>query len=119
MKYLGEQLSTFNKQMEYAMANYQSHGKKIGQFKNIVISGLGGSGITGKIIKSYYLDKINTAYLKHIKTNSDLNVVYIDVSDLDFVESDEDYIKLLFRIKNTLTKSFYLFKILKCIYNFY
>ena len=59
MKYLGEQLSTFNKQMAYAMANYQSHGKKIGQFKNIVISGLGGSGITGKIIKSYYLDKIN------------------------------------------------------------
>jgi glucose/mannose-6-phosphate isomerase len=59
MKYLGEQLSTFNKQMEYAMANYQSHGKKIGQFKNIVISGLGGSGITGKIIKSYYLDKIS------------------------------------------------------------
>jgi glucose-6-phosphate isomerase len=54
MKYLGEQLSTFNKQMEYAMANYQSHGKKIGQFKNIVISGLGGSGITGKIIKSYF-----------------------------------------------------------------
>mgnify|MGYP000338743588 CR=1 FL=1 len=63
MKYLGEQLSTFNKQMEYAMANYQSHGKKIGQFKNIVISGLGGSGITGKIIKSYYLDKININYL--------------------------------------------------------
>jgi glucose/mannose-6-phosphate isomerase len=59
MKYLGEQLSTFNKQMEYAMANYQSHGKKIGQFKNIVISGWGGSGITGKFIKSYYLDKIN------------------------------------------------------------
>ena len=59
MKYLGEQLATFNKQMEYAMAHYQSHGKKIGQFKNIVISGLGGSGITGKIIKSYYLDKIN------------------------------------------------------------
>ena len=42
MKYLGEQLATFNKQMEYAMANYQSHGKKIEQFKNIVISGLGG-----------------------------------------------------------------------------
>ena len=59
-----------------------------------------------KTINRNYLDKINTAYLKHIKTNSDLNVVYIDVSDLDFVESDEDYIKLLFRIKNTLTKSF-------------
>jgi len=59
-----------------------------------------------KTINRNYLDKINAAYLKHIKTNSDLNVIYIDVSDLDFVESDEDYIKLLFRIKNTLTKSF-------------
>ena len=59
-----------------------------------------------KTISRNYLDKINTAYLKHIKTNSDLNVVYIDVSDLDFVESDQDYMKLLFRIKNTLTESF-------------
>jgi len=59
-----------------------------------------------KTISRNYLDKINTAYLKHIKTNSDLNVVYIDVSDLDFVESDQDYMKLLFRIKNTLAKSF-------------
>jgi len=59
-----------------------------------------------KTISRNYLDKINTAYLKHIKTNSDLNVIYIDVSDLDFVESDQDYMKLLFRIKNTLTKSF-------------
>ena len=59
-----------------------------------------------KTISRNYLYKINTAYLKHIKTNSDLNVVYIDVSDLDFVESDQDYMKLLFRIKNTLTKSF-------------
>jgi len=59
-----------------------------------------------KTISRNYLDKINTAYLKHIKTNSDLNVVYIDVSDLDFVEFDQDYMKLLFRIKNTLAKSF-------------
>ena len=59
-----------------------------------------------KTISKNYLDKINTAYLKHIKTNSDLNVIYVNVSDLDFVESDEDYIKLLFRIKKTLTESF-------------
>ena len=32
--------------------------------------------------------------------------MYIDVSDLDFVESDEDYVKLLFRIKNNLAESF-------------
>ena len=59
-----------------------------------------------KTISRNYLDKINSAYLKHIKNNSDLNVVYIDVSDLDFVESDEDYAKLLFRIKNNLAESF-------------
>jgi len=59
-----------------------------------------------KTISRNYLDKINSAYLKHIKNNADLNVVYIDVSDLDFVESDEDYAKLLFRIKNNLAESF-------------
>ncbi len=59
MNYLGPELAKFSEQIEYAMKNYTSHGKKLSDFKHIVISGLGGSGITGKILKSYYLNKIN------------------------------------------------------------
>ncbi len=59
MNYLGPELRKFSEQIDFAMKNYTSHGKKLSDFKHIVISGLGGSGITGKIIKSYYLNKIN------------------------------------------------------------
>ena len=59
MKYLGQELSQFSDQIDYAIKNYHAHGKKMSDFKHIVISGLGGSGISGKIIKSYYINKIN------------------------------------------------------------
>lgn len=59
MNYLGPELAKFSEQIEYAMKNYTSHGKKLSDFKHIVISGLGGSGIAGRVIKSYYLNKIN------------------------------------------------------------
>ncbi|MFN5704937.1 MAG: SIS domain-containing protein [bacterium] len=59
MNFLGPELAKFSEQIEFAMKNYTSHGKKLSDFKHIVISGLGGSGITGKILKSYYLNKIN------------------------------------------------------------
>ena len=53
-----------------------------------------------------YLDKINNAYLTHLKNNPELKVIYIDVSDLNFVESENHYLELLFRIKSKLGKSF-------------
>jgi glucose/mannose-6-phosphate isomerase len=59
MNYLGPELAQFSDQIDYAIKNYQSHGKKLSDFNHIVISGLGGSGISGRIIKSYYADKIN------------------------------------------------------------
>lgn len=59
MNYLGPELEKFADQIDYAIKNYHSHGKKISDFKHIVISGLGGSGISGKIIKSYYINKID------------------------------------------------------------
>lgn len=59
MNYLGPELAKFSEQINYAMNNYTSHGKKLQDFKNIVISGLGGSGIAGRIIKNYYFNKIN------------------------------------------------------------
>ena len=55
-----------------------------------------------KDINKDYLDKISNAYLNYLNNRPELNVVFVDVSDLDFVEKDEDYLKLLFRIKQKL-----------------
>lgn len=46
-------------------------------------------------IPADYLEKINQGYLDYIKTQTDLNVLIIDVSDLDFVKKQEDYVFLL------------------------
>ena len=60
-----------------------------------------GRGFEKKIDKKY-LDKINQGYLNYLKNNSDLKIIYIDVSDLDFVESKTDYFELLYRVKKKL-----------------
>ena len=55
-------------------------------------------------IPADYLEKINQGYLDYIKTQTDLNVLIIDVSDLDFVKKQEDYLFLLNKIQQaTLT----------------
>ena len=64
-----------------------------------------GRGFEKEITKKY-LDKINNAYLTHLKNNPELKVIYIDVSDLNFVESENHYLELLFRIKSKLGESF-------------
>jgi deoxyguanosine kinase len=46
-------------------------------------------------IQPEYLDKINTGYLEYIKAQKDLNVMVIDVTDKDFVNSQDDYVWLL------------------------
>ena len=46
-------------------------------------------------IPADYLDKINRGYLDYIKTQTDLNILIIDVSDKDFVENQEDYLFIL------------------------
>ena len=55
-----------------------------------------------KDISKDYLDKINNAYINYLKNRADLNIVFIDISDLDFVENHADYLELLFRIKRKL-----------------
>lgn len=50
-------LEQFNQQIEFAIAHYVPHGLKANQFTNIVIGGLGGSGIGGRIAKAYFADK--------------------------------------------------------------
>jgi len=46
-------------------------------------------------IPAEYLEKINQGYLDYIKTQTDLNILIVDVSDMDFVENQEDYLKIL------------------------
>lgn len=53
-------------------------------------------------IPAEYLDKINKGYLDYIKSQTDLNVLVIDVSDRDFVKNQEDYIFILEEIKNKM-----------------
>ena len=49
-----EALRKFSYQIGYAIAHYKNHGLKADQFNNIVIGGLGGSGIGGRIVKSLF-----------------------------------------------------------------
>ncbi|MDG2432151.1 2-amino-4-hydroxy-6-hydroxymethyldihydropteridine diphosphokinase [Flavobacterium sp.] len=53
-------------------------------------------------ISASYLEKINSGYLDYIKSQSDLNVLIIDVSDKDFVKNQEDYLFILGEIKKKL-----------------
>ncbi|MGH2664484.1 2-amino-4-hydroxy-6-hydroxymethyldihydropteridine diphosphokinase [Flavobacterium sp.] len=53
-------------------------------------------------IPAEYLDKINKGYLDYIKTQTDLNVVIIDVSDFDFVKKQADYLNVLDAIQKKL-----------------
>jgi len=53
-------------------------------------------------IPAEYLEKINSGYLDYIKSQKDLNVLIIDVSDKDFVENQVDYAFILDEIQNKL-----------------
>lgn len=51
-----EALKKFSYQINYAVNNYKPHGLKATDFSNIIIAGLGGSGIGGQIVKAYFLN---------------------------------------------------------------
>jgi deoxyguanosine kinase len=53
-------------------------------------------------ISADYLDKINNGYLEYIKSQTDLNVLIIDVSDRDFVKKHEDYLFILSEIQKKI-----------------
>ena len=53
-------------------------------------------------IPADYLDKINSGYLDYIKSQTELNVLIIDVSNRDFVKNQEDYVFVLEEIKKKL-----------------
>jgi len=50
-------LDHFADQVNYALTNYKNHGLNSINFDHVIIGGLGGSGIGGRIAKSYFYDK--------------------------------------------------------------
>lgn len=55
-------------------------------------------------IPAEYLEKINNGYLDYIKTQKDLNVLIIDVTERDFIKSQEDYMFVLNEIQGKTSK---------------
>ena len=55
-------------------------------------------------IPADYLDKINGGYLDYIKSQTDLNILIVDVSDRDFVENQEDYLYILGEIQRKISR---------------
>lgn len=53
-----ESLQKFHTQLEYVLANYTPHNLNIGNYQNIVIAGLGGSGIGGRLVKSFFYNQL-------------------------------------------------------------
>ena len=53
-------------------------------------------------IPAIYLDKINSGYLDYIQSQTEMNVLIIDVSDRDFVKNQGDYISVLEDIRKKL-----------------
>jgi len=41
-------------QIEYSISKYKKHNLSYENFKNVVLAGLGGSGIAGRIVKTYF-----------------------------------------------------------------
>ena len=55
-------------------------------------------------IPADYLEKINNGYLDYIKSQTELNVLIIDVSDRDFVKKQEDYLFVLEEIQKKISE---------------
>jgi glucose/mannose-6-phosphate isomerase len=56
MKYQGKDLAKFAQQIRFALENYRVHGLSASSFDNVLLCGLGGSGIAGRIVKNYFVE---------------------------------------------------------------
>ncbi len=56
-------------------------------------------------IQDEYLEKLNSGYLEFLKSQTELNVKIIDISDRDFVENREDYLWILNEINDEVQSS--------------
>jgi len=55
-------------------------------------------------IQPAYLEQINQGYLDFIKTQTQLNVCIIDVTDKDFVSNHQDYLWIIDQMKSQIAK---------------
>ncbi len=53
-------------------------------------------------IPATYLDQVNQGYFNYVKTLPEGKVLVIDISDLDFVENQKDYLVILNAIQQKL-----------------
>jgi deoxyadenosine/deoxycytidine kinase len=51
-------------------------------------------------IKDEYLEQLNSGYLEFLKSQTELNVKIIDISDRDFVKNRVDYLWILDQIND-------------------
>lgn len=63
-------LNDFTHQFKYVLDNYRPHGLNVSEFNQIVMGGLGGSGIGAQIAKAWFFDKLNVP----VETVSDYNL---------------------------------------------
>jgi len=63
-------LNEFSSQIKYVLNTYKNHDLKVADFSNIVMGGLGGSGIGAQIVKSWFFDKLSIP----LETVSDYNL---------------------------------------------
>ena len=54
-------------------------------------------------IPAEYLEKINNGYLDYIKSQTNLNILIIDVTNRDFQNNQEDYVYILNEIQNKIS----------------
>jgi len=63
MQYQGPDLATFGKQIQFALDSFSSPNIEKSKVKNIVIAGLGGSGIAGRMVERLYIDRLPVPYI--------------------------------------------------------
>ena len=51
-------------------------------------------------IKDEYLEQLNSGYLEFLKSQTELNVKIIDISDRDFIKNRKDYLWILDQIND-------------------
>ena len=55
-------------------------------------------------IEASYLEKINAGYVAFLKSESQMRVLVIDVSELDFVENQRDYLQIVDQIADAIAQ---------------
>lgn len=54
-------------------------------------------------IQPEYLDRLHNGYMEYIKTQQNMNMLFIDVEGKDFINNQEDYLNILIQIQNHIS----------------